>query len=100
MGMVQLKDRKMSSRTGDVLTVDWLLDQVKEKVEQLANEGRIAAEQKDDTIEKIVIGAVKYSVLKVGTAQDASFDIETSVSLEGNSGPYLQYTYARTQRCV
>jgi arginyl-tRNA synthetase len=97
MGMVQLKDRKMSSRTGDVLTVDWLLDEIKNRVEELATEGRIGSEEKDDTIEKIVIGAVKYSVLKVGTTQDAIFDIESSVSLEGNSGPYLQYTFARTQ---
>ena len=52
---------------------------------------------KDKTIEQIVIGAVKYSVLKVGATQDVAFDIETSVSLDGNSGPYLQYTYARTQ---
>jgi arginyl-tRNA synthetase len=97
MGMVQLKDRKMSSRTGDVLTVNWLLDQVKERVEQLASEGRIATAQKEKTIEQITVGAVKYSVLKVGATQDVSFDIETSVSMDGNSGPYLQYTYARTQ---
>jgi len=97
MGMVQLKDRKMSSRTGDVLTVDWLLDQIKERVEQITSEGRISSDDKDKTIEQIVIGAVKYSVLKVSTTQDAAFDIETSVSLDGNSGPYLQYTYARTR---
>jgi arginyl-tRNA synthetase len=97
MGMVQLKDRKMSSRTGDVLTVDWLLDQIKERVEQLATEGRISSEDKDQTVEQIVIGAIKYSVLKVGTGQDAAFAIETSVALDGNSGPYIQYTYARTQ---
>src|SRR5207253_10603929 len=97
MGMVQLKDRKMSSRTGDVLTVNWLLDQVKERVEQLASEGRIATAEKEKTIEQIVVGAVKYSVLKVGATQDVAFDIETSVSLDGNSGPYLQYTFARTQ---
>ena len=97
MGMVQLKDRKMSSRTGDVLTVDWLLDQVKERIEQVVEEGRISSEERERTIEQIAIGAVKYSVLKVGATQDVAFDIESSVSLDGNSGPYLQYTYARTQ---
>jgi len=107
MGMVTLTDRKMSSRTGDVLTVDWLLDQVKERVEKFIAEGRvnrhpggdsIATLQNDsELIEQIVVGAVKYSVLKVGTGQNVSFDIEKSVSLEGNSGPYIQYTYARTQ---
>lgn len=97
MGMVQLKDRKMSSRTGDVLTVDWLLDQIKERIERVVDEGRISSEDKKQTIEQIVIGAVKYSVLKVSATQDVVFDIESSVSLDGNSGPYLQYTYARTQ---
>ncbi|HWY78888.1 MAG TPA: arginine--tRNA ligase [Candidatus Sulfotelmatobacter sp.] len=97
MGMVQLKDRKMSSRTGDILTVDWLINQIEDRVESMIREGRIAAEEKDKTVEQIVIGAVKYSVLKVGTTQDVAFDIESSISLDGNSGPYLQYSYARTQ---
>jgi arginyl-tRNA synthetase len=97
MGMVQLTDRKMSSRTGDILRVDWLLDQIKERVLTLMADGRIAAEDKDAVAEQIVIGAVKYSVLKVSTGQDVSFDIEKSVSIDGDSGPYLQYTYARTQ---
>ncbi|MCL4354602.1 arginine--tRNA ligase [Patescibacteria group bacterium] len=95
MGMVQLSDRKMSSRTGDVLTVDWLIDQVKEKVMQMLKEGRIKADDKEKVSEQISIGAIKYSILKVGTGQDVSFDIEKSVSLEGDSGPYLQYTIAR-----
>jgi arginyl-tRNA synthetase len=97
MGMVQLSDRKISSRTGDVLTVDWLLDEVKKTVNELMAEGRIEADAKETVTEQITIGAVKHSVLKVGTAQNVAFDIKTSVSLEGNSGPYLQYTYARTQ---
>ncbi len=97
MGMVTLTDRKMSSRTGDILTVDWLIDQVRAKVMLLAKEGKIASEKVDETIEIITIGAIKYSVLKGGTGQNVAFDIEKSVSLDGNSGPYLQYTYARTQ---
>lgn len=97
MGMVTLTDRKMSSRTGDILTVDWLIDQVREKVMLLAKEGKIASEKVDETIETITIGAIKYSVLKGGTGQNVAFDIEKSVSLDGNSGPYLQYTFARTQ---
>jgi len=97
MGMVNLIGRKMSSRTGDVLTVDWLLDQIKEKVERLVSEGRIESDKKAELVEQIIVGAVKYSVLKVGATQDVAFDIERSVSLEGDSGPYIQYTFARTQ---
>ncbi|MBI4097118.1 MAG: arginine--tRNA ligase [Candidatus Levybacteria bacterium] len=97
MGMVQLTDRKMSSRTGDILTVDWLIDQVKERIEKLVAEGKIAAEDRERVTEQVAIGAIKYSVLKVGTGQNVAFDIAKSVSLDGDSGPYLQYTYARTQ---
>ncbi len=97
MGMVQFADRKMSSRTGDVLRVDWLIDQVKIKVREIMKGERTPAEELDDTVEKIAIGAIKYSVLQVGTGQNVSFNINKSVSLDGNSGPYIQYSYARTQ---
>ncbi len=97
MGMVTLTDRKMSSRTGEILRVDWLIDQVKERILKLAQEGKIEAENKDAVVEMVAIGAVKYSVLKVATTQNVAFDIEKSVALDGDSGPYLQYTYARTQ---
>lgn len=97
MGMVTFTDRKMSSRTGDILKVDWLIDQVKEKIGAMVEEGRIRSEDKEELSEMVAIGAIKYSVLKVGTGQNVAFDIDTSVSLEGNSGPYIQYTYARTQ---
>jgi arginyl-tRNA synthetase len=97
MGMVQLTDRKMSSRTGDILTVDWLIDQVRQKVQELLVKGKVDEAEKETTIEKITIGAIKYSVLRTGTGQDVAFDIEKSVTLDGNSGPYIQYSYARTQ---
>lgn len=97
MGMVQLTDRKMSSRTGVVLTVDWLISQVKERIEKLVAEGKIDAGDRERVVEQVAIGAIKYSVLKVSTGQNVAFDIEKSVSLDGDSGPYLQYTYARTQ---
>ena len=96
MGMVQLTDRKMSSRTGDVLTVDWLIDQVKGAAEKQFAEGKLVGEERAAVLEQVAIGAVKYSVLKGGTKQDVSFDIEKSVALDGDSGVYLQYTAART----
>jgi len=97
MGMVHFSDRKMSSRTGDIVTVDTVIDQVKEQVLRMMKASRIITSESEKVAEKITIGAIKYSVLKVNTAQDAAFDIEQSISLEGNSGPYIQYTYARTQ---
>ncbi|MDP3726693.1 MAG: DALR anticodon-binding domain-containing protein, partial [bacterium] len=55
------------------------------------------AEISEETVEKVAVGAVKYSMLKFSTASDIAFSFDESISLEGNSGPYLQYTYARTQ---
>lgn len=97
MGMVQLIGRKMSSRTGDVLTVDELLGKVKEAAEKQFKDGKLTQSEKDAVLEQVTIGAVKYAILKGSVAKNALFDIEESVSLDGNSGPYIQYAYARTQ---
>jgi arginyl-tRNA synthetase len=89
-GWVKLKHGKMSSRTGNVILGEWLLDEAKKKI--------VASyEVKDELAEKIAVGAVKYSFLKVGLNQEIAFDLEESISIQGNSGPYLQYTFARTQ---
>ncbi|OGG07736.1 arginine--tRNA ligase [Candidatus Gottesmanbacteria bacterium RIFCSPHIGHO2_01_FULL_42_12] len=87
MGMVQLVGKKMSSRTGILITVDGLIDDVKNL---LPNKGT------PEAVEPVAIGAVKYSVLKTDPLLNAMFDLEKSVSLDGDSGPYLQYTYARS----
>ncbi len=94
MGMVQMVGQKMSSRTGVLVTVDNLLEDIKSQVTQL-----IVKEvgNKDEVAEIITVGAVKYSMLKVHPTSDVIFNIKETISLEGNSGPYLQYTYARTQ---
>lgn len=97
MGMVQLVGRKMSSRTGDVLTVDELLDEVKEAASSQFKEGKLSQEEKQKVLEQVTIGAVKYSILRGSVAKNALFDIKESVSLDGNSGPYVQYAYTRTQ---
>jgi arginyl-tRNA synthetase len=89
-GYVRLKEGKMSSRLGKVVEGNWLLDETKKRV--LAN-----FDLDDATAEAIAIGAVKYSLLKVAPASDLIFDIDESISLEGNSGPYLQYTHSRTR---
>ncbi|MDO8658845.1 MAG: arginine--tRNA ligase [Candidatus Levybacteria bacterium] len=97
MGMVNIVGMKISSRTGEILRVDTLIDKVKKKVIKLVKMGKIKGEDANAVSEKVAIGAIKYSVLKVGTGQNVEFDIERSVALDGDSGPYLQYTYARTQ---
>lgn len=90
-GMVNLSGGvKMSSREGTVVTADQLMDQVVNKVKS-------AFDQKDKkTVEKIAVGAIKYWMLKYNPKAKIEFDVNESVSLEGNSGPYLQYSYVRT----
>jgi len=80
-GQLRLPTGKMSSRTGDVITAEILIETVKEKT-------------KGD--EDIAIGAIKYMILRQSIGNDIIFDIEKSVSTEGDSGVYLQYAYART----
>ena len=89
-GWVRLKEGKISSRTGQVVLGEWLLDEAKKRLSKNFKMTQSVAEQ-------VAIGAVKYSLLKFGSITEIVFDIDESISLEGDSGPYLQYTYARCQ---
>lgn len=84
-GTVKLSTGKMSSRSGDVLEVAWLFEQITSAIE---NRG-------GSVDEAIVMGALRYQFLKVRIGSDVVFDIEEAVSIQGNSGPYLQYAHAR-----
>lgn len=95
-GMVRLPEGKMSSRTGKVLTAEWLIDEVQEQISELVkNSTKVEEKDRDDVSEKLSIAAIKYSFLKNGIGKDISFDFKESLSLDGNSGPYLEYTLAR-----
>lgn len=90
-GYVRLISGKMSSRKGTIIKGEWLFDEVKRRV-------LTAYKDVDETsAETIAMGAVKYSMIKIDAHQDISFDIDQSISLEGNSGPYIQYAYARAR---
>ncbi len=93
-GHVRVREGKMSSRTGDVITAIWLLDEAIKRV------GQAFSDMDQETLEKVGVGAVKYSMLKFSIPSDIHFDFEESISIEGNSGPYLQYTYVRTQSVI
>jgi arginyl-tRNA synthetase len=92
-GWVHLKGGKMSSRLGNVVTGEDLLTAVGDEVKSLSKQS--AVKNKNKLVEDITLAAVKYAMLKGGVAKDIAFDMEESVSLSGNSGPYLLYTYAR-----
>jgi len=90
MGMVQLVGKKMSSRTGEILKVDDLIDEVISLIAPFIKEGG-----DDELKESIAIGAIKYSMLRIHPEGEVVFDPKKSVSLEGDSGCYIQYTHAR-----
>ncbi|MFZ2201904.1 MAG: arginine--tRNA ligase [Microgenomates group bacterium] len=97
-GMLRLKSGKMSSRTGKVVTGEGLIAdvaaEIRKKMELAAR--KVTEEEKDPLVEAIAVGAIKYSMLKQGPGKDIIFDFEGSLSFEGDSGPYLQYVFART----
>jgi arginyl-tRNA synthetase len=88
--MVKLPEGKMASRRGNVITAEWLLAEVKKRLQE-------RYPMPEEIAEKVAQGAVKYAFLKSSIGQDIAFSFDESISLEGNSGPYLQYTFARTQ---
>lgn len=91
-GMMRFASGKMSSRKGNVITGESLIKDVEERVAERMKETR--ATEKDLAI-AVAVGAIKYAVLRQGAGKDIIFDIEKSLSLEGDSGPYLQYAHAR-----
>lgn len=91
-GRMQFKGEKMSSRLGNTPIVSDILDAVKEEVTERSGERKLSQEQ----IDMIAVASVKYAVLRNQAGKNINFDPETSLSFEGDSGPYLQYTYARS----
>jgi len=97
-GMVKLPEGKMSSRTGKIITGLSLIEQTKKEVMKIIEKSKkIDLKDREAIAEKVTVGAIKYSLLKNGIGHDVIFDMKETLSLEGNSGPYLQYTYARCQ---
>ncbi len=92
-GMLRLPSGKMSSRTGDVVSGESLLESVKHLVLDKMEEREI--EDKEKASLEIAVGAIKYVTLKQSVGKDIVFDVEKSLSFDGDSGPYLQYANAR-----
>ncbi|HEX7041876.1 MAG TPA: arginine--tRNA ligase, partial [Patescibacteria group bacterium] len=102
-GMVKLASgKKMSSRTGQIIAGEDVLDEAKNLAKQKIAEAKlqkdtVEGEDEDNIAEKVGVGAIKYSFLKSSIGNDIPFSFEESVSFDGNAGPYVQYTYTRTQ---
>ena len=94
-GMLRLVSGKMSSRTGDVITGESLIQEVSNKIQEKASKGNGKS-----VVTEIAIGTIKYSMLKQNIGKDIVFDPGKELSLEGNTGSYLQYAYVRANSLV
>ncbi len=97
-GFLSLTTGKMSSRRGNVLTGEDLIADLKVAAKARAAESRAA--DPEQLGEQIAVAALKFQILKGAIAKDIVFDRERALSLEGDSGPYLQYTHARAHAIV
>jgi arginyl-tRNA synthetase len=94
-GLVKFADKKLSTRKGDVIFLDDLLREAVEKTTEIINEKNPELENKEEVAKKIGIGAVIFTYLKNNRERDIIFDWKEMLSFEGETGPYVQYTYAR-----
>ncbi len=94
-GMMRLQGGKMSSRKGNVITGESLIRDTIALVEEKVEERGWDEEEKKNIAELVGVAAIKYSILKQSIGGDIIYDFDTSISFEGDSGPYLQYSYAR-----
>lgn len=92
--------KKMSSRRGEVITGESLLSEVQEVAREKITEAGKVTEITDQLVEQIAVAAIKYMILKQDSTKNIVFDLEQALSFEGDSGPYLQYTYARAQSAI
>mgnify|MGYP002521019175 FL=1 len=96
-GMVELPNGKMKSREGTVVDADELMDEMIATAKKMS-EGRLKGvpeEEMDDVYRIIGLGALKYFILKVDPRKNMLFNPQESIDFNGNTGPFIQYTYAR-----
>lgn len=100
-GMVELPEGKMKSREGTVVDADDLMQEMyataKEKAEELGKMEQLTDAEKETSYETIGMGALKYFMLKVDPRKKMLFNPAESIDFNGNTGPFIQYTYARIQ---
>ena len=100
-GMVDLPSGKMKSREGTVVDADDLIDEMTATAKTISQElGKLegySETEKNQTYATIGLGALKYFILKVDPKKSILFDPKASVDFQGNTGPFIQYTYARIQ---
>ena len=100
-GMVELPEGKMKSREGTVVDADDLMDEMIGTARQMSDEREslrdLPEAEREDVLRMVGLGALKYFILKVDPRKNMTFNPKESIDFNGNTGPFLQYTYARIQ---
>lgn len=98
-GRMQLPEGKMSTRKGDVILLDEVLKEARKRTIAIVEEKskELSTEEKNHIAEKMAVGAIKYNIISQNPETNITFEWDRMLSLEGNSGPYLQYTCARAK---
>ena len=96
-GMLRLPTGKMSSRTGCVITGEAIISAVEAMVHKKIEDREMEIFEKNKVAEAVAVGAIKYSILRQAIGGDIIFDFDKSISFEGDSGPYLQYSLVRAK---
>jgi arginyl-tRNA synthetase len=98
-GMVELPEGKMKSREGTIVDADDLIMEMKETAREVSLElGKLtdySDEEREEIFRKIGLGALKYFILKIDPHKNMTFNPAESIDFNGNTGPFIQYTYAR-----
>ncbi|MFV3010633.1 arginine--tRNA ligase [Clostridium botulinum] len=94
-GLVKLANKKLSTRNGDVVFLEDLLNQSVEETLKIINEKNPNLKDKEGTAKKLGIGAVVFTYLKNNRERDIVFDWKEILSFDGETGPYVEYSYAR-----
>ena len=96
-GMVLLPTGKMSTREGNVVKLEELLEEAMQRAKQIIEEKNPSLENKEEVAKKVGIGAVIFNDLANSRVKDEIFDWDTILNFQGETGPYIQYTYVRTK---
>lgn len=94
-GMVRFADRKLSTRKGEVIFLDEVLSEAMEKTLEIINEKNPELKNKEEVSKVVGVGSIVFAYLKNNREKDIVFDWKEMLSFEGETGPYVQYTYAR-----
>ncbi len=99
-GMVRLKEGKMSTREGNIIKLEDLLNEAMLRALKIVEEKNPDLEEKEEVAKKVGIGAVIFNDLSNSRIKDEIFDWDTMLNFQGETGPYIQYIYVRTKSVI